>query len=111
MISDLLTRKAEIVVKNESDSVGADYTVTVSGTARGGGNAANFSTSSSGGMTTIDGTLGPGNQDNFIVEGDVESVEGSVVVSTREVISSDWTSAVVGAVALVFLGFLARIYS
>lgn len=105
MLEALFSRKAEIVVKAPSDS-GASYTVSVSGSAKAGGNAANYSIDEK----QITGELGPGNQDNFIIEGEVTTVEGNVTVETREVISADWTGVFLGIGFFLGLGFVASIY-
>lgn len=110
MLDSLLTRKAEIVVKNKQDRT-QEYTVRVSGAAKKGGNAGNVGLSSSGGETVIQGEVGAGNQDNFIVQGEVTSVEGAVSVSTREVMSASYAGVIYGGLALVLLGILSNFYS
>jgi hypothetical protein len=109
MLGKLLSRRAEIVVQD--DGSGGDYKVIVSGAAEKGGNAGYVSLNSSNGRTVIDGSLGPGNKDNFIIGGQVESVEGSVSVSTREVLSADYSGVLYGFVGVVLLAFVAKIYS
>jgi hypothetical protein len=103
MLNDLFSRRAEIVVENDKDTT-SEYKVVVSGPASKGGNAANVALSGREGETVIEGSVGGGNKDNFVIKGKVQSVEGAVSVSTREVMSADYTGVVALIGAMLALG-------
>jgi len=82
--------KKRIAVINNTDQT-QEYSFKVEDRIDPGGNAANFSLSE--GQKEISGKVGPGNQDDYIITGDIVKKSGKVSFKTKKTISVDWTPA------------------